>query len=63
MNKQKILMPSSHAKGNKEMIRCPNCGEQGPHFVPPSIGEKGFFICKTILPKGQTFIKRRKYIC
>lgn len=25
---------------------CPNCGEPGPHFVPPSFGDKGFFICK-----------------
>lgn len=24
---------------------CPNCGEKGPHFVPPSLGDKGFFIC------------------
>ena len=27
-------------------ILCPNCGEKGPHFVPPSLGEPGFFICK-----------------
>lgn len=26
--------------------RCPNCGEYGAHFVPPSLGEPGFFICK-----------------
>lgn len=26
--------------------RCPNCGEYGPHFVPPSFGDKGFFICE-----------------
>ena len=25
---------------------CPNCGEQGPHYVPPSLGEKGFFVCE-----------------
>ena len=25
---------------------CPNCGEKGPHFVPPSFGDKGFFMCK-----------------
>ena len=25
---------------------CPNCGEKGPHFVPPSFGDKGFFICE-----------------
>ena len=26
--------------------RCPNCEEYGAHFVPPSLGEEGFFICK-----------------
>lgn len=25
---------------------CMNCGEAGPHYVPPSLGERGFFICK-----------------
>jgi len=29
----------------KNPDRCPNCGEYGPHFVPPSFGDKGFFIC------------------
>ena len=24
---------------------CPNCGMGGPHFVPPSFGESGFYIC------------------
>ena len=26
--------------------RCPNCGEYDSHFVGPSFGEEGFFICK-----------------
>ena len=26
---------------------CLNCGELGPHFVPPSLGDKGFFICES----------------
>ncbi len=25
--------------------KCPNCGEAAAHFVPPLMGEKGFFIC------------------
>ena len=25
---------------------CPNCGEKGAHFAPPSLGDEGFFICK-----------------
>ncbi len=25
---------------------CPNgCGEPGPHYVPPSLGDSGFFTC------------------
>lgn len=24
---------------------CPHCGQPGPHFVPPSMGERGFYIC------------------
>lgn len=28
------------------MSKCINCGEEGPHFVPPSLGEPGFFHCK-----------------
>lgn len=25
---------------------CANCGEKGPHFVPPSLGDPGIYICK-----------------
>jgi len=28
--------------------RCPNCGEYGAHFAPPSCGEPGFFICEEV---------------
>jgi hypothetical protein len=32
---------------------CPNCGEditiKGGHFVPPSFGEKGFFVCERVI--------------
>lgn len=24
---------------------CPNCGKAGSHFVGPSMGDAGFFIC------------------
>lgn len=27
---------------------CSNCGERGAHFVPPSLGEPGFFHCKPL---------------
>lgn len=26
---------------------CPNCNERGLHFVPPSLGEAGFYSCET----------------
>lgn len=25
---------------------CPRCGEKGAHFVPPSFGDPGFYICE-----------------
>lgn len=25
---------------------CPKCGKEESHFVPPSLGEVGFFICE-----------------
>jgi hypothetical protein len=28
--------------------RCPNCGELGPHFVPPSFGDPGFYACEAL---------------
>ena len=28
------------------MSKCINCGEEGPHFVPPGGGDPGFFMCK-----------------
>lgn len=30
------------------MGKCPRCGGEGPHFVPPSIGEEGFFVCEAM---------------
>ena len=27
---------------------CPQCGKPGPHFVPPSLGDAGFFSCQTV---------------
>jgi len=33
---------------------CPNCGKPGPHFVPPSLGEVGFFTCEKEREKRST---------
>lgn len=38
-NERKQVLPK------KEPI-CPNCGKEGLHFIPPSLGEAGFFACK-----------------
>ena len=27
------------------MSECLNCGKQGPHFMPPSFGDVGFYAC------------------
>jgi hypothetical protein len=38
-----------YAKGLRESLKesiCSECGEYGKHFVPPSLGEQGFFICQ-----------------
>jgi hypothetical protein len=32
---------------------CPACGEKGPHFVPPSLGDDGFFLCTEGLLDGR----------
>ena len=37
--------------------RCPNCGEYGAHFAPPSCGEPGFFICEA-KPNWQKELKK-----
>ena len=36
---------------------CPNCKKEGPHFVGPSFGERGFFICEK-LDKDAKDVKR-----
>lgn len=27
---------------------CPKCGQPGLHFVPPSFGDPGFYVCDDI---------------
>lgn len=49
---------SRYREGAKRR-KCPNCGEDGPHFAPPSLGEEGFFICdKEPKPDGAEDILR-----
>jgi len=30
----------------KDEHKCLNCGQVGAHFVPPSMGEEGFYFCE-----------------
>ena len=34
-----------------EISNCPNCGNPGPHFIPASLGDKGFFTCEKVEEK------------
>lgn len=32
--------------GARRVFPCPNgCGDPGPHYVPPSFGDPGFYLC------------------
>lgn len=34
---------------------CPNnCGEPGPHFIPPGFGSPGMFMCKPLENTDET---------
>lgn len=35
---------------------CPNCQRPGPHFVPPSFGEEGFYLCEPSSPPKLTLV-------
>ena len=38
---------------------CQNCGQPGSHFVPPSLGETGFYTCVDTPPP----VSRKCVIC
>lgn len=33
-------------KARAQRHGCPKCGERARHFVPPSLGDRGFYICE-----------------
>lgn len=43
--KGQAFKPSEPTKSALASRPCSNCGEKGPHFVPPCFGDPGFFIC------------------
>jgi len=32
-------------KNQRKVFTCPNCGQPGPHYVPPCLGDPGFYTC------------------
>ena len=50
MKRQKKKKNKVHVK---LVEKCINCGEKGAHFVPPSFGDKGFFICESNENNGE----------
>ena len=41
--------------------KCINCGEKGAHFIGPSFGDKGFFICEKILTKLEKWMDEKGF--
>lgn len=46
-------MAFARSKGIVFVPTCHHCGEKGSHFVPPSLGDKGFFICEKEKEAGE----------
>lgn len=49
MSKRKKVRRERDAIANDAWLnagKCPNCGEKGPHFVPPGFGSGGMYICE-----------------
>ena len=40
-----LEIPKEIAQKRFKNRLCMNCGKKGPHFVPPSLGEPGFYMC------------------
>lgn len=38
---------SQHPLARLRRGECMNCGHEGRHYVPPSMGESGFFACES----------------
>jgi hypothetical protein len=43
--KQKKIKRIAAAYKKPSTHRCSNCNQLGKHFVPPSFGDEGFFMC------------------
>jgi hypothetical protein len=52
MNRKQREMNRANARDLRKRFGkkpvCPNCGQHGSHFVPPFLGESGFFVCGAI---------------
>lgn len=45
-----------YARREKSERECPNCGrtlkDGEGHYVPPSLGEEGFYVCQGLVDNG-----------
>lgn len=48
-------------QAEKEKRKCSNCGKEGSHFAPPSMGEPGFYTCKAKEEKQKEVIAETTY--
>lgn len=47
-------LPEPHVLKERIRLRlCWSCGERGPHYVPPSFGDDGFYYCTETLVDGR----------
>lgn len=53
-------MADDSAWGRLKRGLCPSCGEKGPHFVPPSLGDDGFYYCTETLNGGRRVPKTER---
>ena len=58
MSKQPKWKLSKQLKRSHKSVKCPNCGEAGPHLVPPSFGDKGLFGCEKKLVDPETGVEK-----
>jgi hypothetical protein len=46
LNARKLKIAASLKNPKQYRSICMNCGELGPHFIPPCFGDPGFYACE-----------------
>lgn len=62
MKKPTEKLPNDTRELTKRMKSsgCPNCHKEGPHFVPPSFGAPGFYLCQSDEEISEVFAKHKE---